>query len=65
MGANVIEKITQDEHMYEEFKMDFSDYSTDLFSMENEVGAPMIKLQQLNTHFPCVSCILGCQQVHH
>ena len=37
MGANVIEKITQDEDMYEEFKMDFSDYNTDLFSMENEV----------------------------
>lgn len=37
MGAHVIEKIIQDEHMYEEFKMDFSDYNTDLFSMENEV----------------------------
>ncbi|KAF1798243.1 hypothetical protein V8B55DRAFT_1552654 [Mucor lusitanicus] len=42
MGANVIEKITQDEHMYEEFKMDFSDYNTDLFSMENEAASKFI-----------------------
>lgn len=51
MGANVIEKITQDEHMYEEFKMDFSDYNTDLFSMENEVYGQWSTCNKSIAHF--------------